>query len=211
MSQRKIGGPVLRSPSQASLSSSVPRHNDSLGGRWRLAIEPSRLNPRSRTMGSKAVVHREMNGHCTWPPFRETDFQSCGTTTKQRLVELIGLKGQTGGTLEEFFGERELYLAQSGGDNIKLEVFLGGKSAHKDASCIHLKKRDRTAPQNCPRIYYQAVGLASGYYVSLLMWGPIGKGILRKLTILNQRDDDQVLVAFCLAEQGLPLALRHVV
>jgi hypothetical protein len=115
---------------------------------------------------------------------------TCDLVSKQRyrfvrdgidaLVELIGLKGRTGGTLEEFFGERELDLAQSGGDNIKLEVFLGGKSVYKETSCVHLKKGDRTAPQNCPRIYYQPVALASGYYVFLLYVGPHREGDFEK-------------------------------
>ena len=120
---------------------------------------------------------------------------TCDEVSKQRyrfvrdgidaLVEIIGLQGQTEGTMEEFFLARKLNLAQSGGDNIKLEVFQGGKSVHKGTSCIHLKKGDATKPQNCPRIYYQAVGLPSGYYVFLLYVGPHREGDFERAHYLD--------------------------
>ncbi|PWB32337.1 hypothetical protein DCO48_13410 [Pseudomonas sp. SDI] len=120
---------------------------------------------------------------------------SCDLVSKQRyrfvrdgidaLVELIGLKGQIGGTLEDFFWKWKLDLAQSGGDNIKLDVYLDGRSVHKETSCIHLKKGDHTNPQNCPRIYYQAVALPSGYYVFLLYVGPHREGDLEKIHHLD--------------------------
>lgn len=115
---------------------------------------------------------------------------ACDEVSKQRyrfvrdgidaLVEIIDLEGRTEGTMEEFFRSRGLNLAQSGGDNIELEVFLGGRSIHKETSCIHLKKGDATNPQNCPRIYYQAVKLTVGYYVFLLYVGPHREGGFEK-------------------------------
>jgi len=111
---------------------------------------------------------------------------TCDDVSKQRypfirdgidaLVEIIGLKGRTEGTMEEFFRSRKLNLAQSGGDNIELEVFLAGKSIYKQTSCIHLKKGDATKPQNCPRIYYQVAELTVGYHVFLLYVGPHREG-----------------------------------
>lgn len=115
---------------------------------------------------------------------------TCDEVSKQRypfirngidaLVEIIRLGGRTEGTMEEFFRARELNLAQSGGDTIELEVYLNAVRVHKEKSCIHLKKGDATNPQNGPRIYYQAVGLASGYYVFLLYVGPHREGDFSK-------------------------------
>ncbi|MEX6679183.1 hypothetical protein QWI18_25015 [Pseudomonas sp. W2Oct36] len=120
---------------------------------------------------------------------------TCDEVSKQRyrfirdgidaLVEIIGLEGKIDGTMEEFFNARKLKLAQSGGDLIELEVFQGGKSVHKDESCVHLKKGDATTPQNCPRIYFQAVDLASGYYVFLLYVGPHREGDFEKTHYLD--------------------------
>ncbi|WP_339443029.1 hypothetical protein [Pseudomonas hunanensis] len=120
---------------------------------------------------------------------------TCDDVSKQRyrfvrdgidaLVEIIGLKGRTEGTMEEFFRSRKLNLAQSGGDNIELEVFLAGKSIHKQTSCIHLKKGDATNPQNCPRIYYQTAELTVGYHVFLLYVGPHREGDFEKTHYLD--------------------------
>lgn len=120
---------------------------------------------------------------------------SCDEVTQQRhqfikngidaLLEIIRLEGRTDGTMESFFLSRELTLAQSGGDTIELEVFQNGKSIHKAKSNIHLKEGEATAPQNCPRIYYQAVALASGYYVFLLYVGPHRDGDFSKVHHLN--------------------------
>lgn len=88
------------------------------------------------------------------------------------LVETIRLNGRTAGTMEAFFGARNVKLAQTGGSHIELEVYLDGAQIHKLTSQIHLKQGDGTTRQNCPRIYYQQVDHASGYYVFLLYVGP---------------------------------------
>ncbi|MNP77960.1 hypothetical protein D3C76_1754810 [compost metagenome] len=49
---------------------------------------------------------------------------------------------------------------------------MDGAQIHKLTSQIHLKQGDSTTRQNCPRIYYQQVDHASGYYVFLLYVGP---------------------------------------
>lgn len=116
---------------------------------------------------------------------------ACDEVSKQRypfiresikaLVEVIRQRGNTGGTMEEFFRVRQLYLAQSGGDTIELEVHHNGRQIHKAKSNVHLKKGDATTPQNCPRIYYQGVEHASLYYIFLLYVGPHREGDFSRL------------------------------
>jgi hypothetical protein len=88
------------------------------------------------------------------------------------LVEIIRLNGRTAGTMEAFFKTRNLIFAQTGGDQIQLEIFLDGICIQKATSQIHLKQGDGTSRHNCPRIYYQHLEHASGYYVFLLYVGP---------------------------------------
>ncbi|WP_210558338.1 MULTISPECIES: hypothetical protein [unclassified Pseudomonas] len=87
--------------------------------------------------------------------------------------ELIELKGEVGtGGLEEFFRERGLLHAKSGGITIELEIKRQGKKLQSECSNAHLKKGDKTTPQSAARIYYQYLRLDDVFYLFLLYAGP---------------------------------------
>ncbi|HBO9019088.1 hypothetical protein [Pseudomonas aeruginosa] len=88
------------------------------------------------------------------------------------FLEIIALRGNTGGTLNSFFGARQLYFARTGGISVKLDVMIGGQQVHTVTTSEHLKKGDHTTPQAAVRIYYHLATLNDEFYVFLLYLGP---------------------------------------
>lgn len=92
------------------------------------------------------------------------------------LNDLCGAQGGVG-RLEDFFQQRALDYAHSGGSTVTVEVFQNGKRVYKQQTNDHLKRGDATTPQSAARVYFHAFHLAdTSYYVAILYAGPHPRG-----------------------------------
>lgn len=87
------------------------------------------------------------------------------------FVVLIERLGDVG-VLRQFFQERGLNHAQTGGIGVELDIKLNGVRIRRETHHTHLKSGDGTTVQAAVRIYYQCLLREGIYRVFILYVGP---------------------------------------
>lgn len=90
----------------------------------------------------------------------------------EALEKICKKKGLVQMSLEAFFSEKGLNLAQSGGINTFVCLMSGARQIHKYSSSMHLKEGDGTTAVAAPRIYFQQINRGDQYRLYLLYVGP---------------------------------------
>ncbi|MBD9414097.1 hypothetical protein IB234_05940 [Pseudomonas sp. PDM16] len=86
------------------------------------------------------------------------------------LLELVSIG--TEGRVDDFFRQRGITHAQTGGITTTLEVTCPGEIIRCTPSNVHLKQGDHTTPQAAVRIYYQDFLYCGRNYIAVVYAGP---------------------------------------
>lgn len=84
---------------------------------------------------------------------------------------MVKANGAPGG-LHQFFQDRQIHLATTGGIDTTLSVFITGKRIYNETVNYHLSKGQSTTPQAAVRVYFHQFIYADDCYVVVMYAGP---------------------------------------
>lgn len=93
-------------------------------------------------------------------------------TSADLLEKFCKKKGRIEMTLEAFFRQKNIELAQSGGINTCIRLMKGAKQIARCDSNLHLKQGDATREAAAARIYFQHLDRSDQFRLFLLYVGP---------------------------------------